>query len=262
MSKTAAAMTTTSFSSVVAVEDGQHAGRARAVAERLSAATALPLTVLVPPGSHGRNGPAVPEERVIGADGEFGPAVAEHLAGRAGVLVVVAAYGGGPPGGRLFDTVAEHVLTHVPHPILVLGPHAPAVHGSSPLLLPVDGDDIVSAVGVAARCWAATFAPARIEVLALQPPDTWPADPTDPVSEHGRGIAAELAAAGVAATLRRVVVGDADPAQGIVAAVDGLDAVVAVAAPRWPASNEHWFATSRRLIRHGPCALLVAAPAS
>ncbi len=261
MSKTAADMTTTSFSSVVAVEDGQHAGRALAVAERLSAAAALPLTVLAPPGAHGRDGVAEPSVRVIGAGDDFGPAVAEHLAGRAGMLVVIAAYGGGPPAGRLYDTVAELVLTTVPQPILVLGPHAPDVHGSSPLLLPVDGDSIASSACTAARRWADTFAPEPVDVLALQPPDTWPADATDPVMEHGRTVAAELAAGGLAATLRRVVVADADPVRAIADAAAGLDAVVAVAAPRWPTSNEHWFATSRRLIRQGPCAVLVAAPA-
>jgi hypothetical protein len=158
--------------------------------------------------------PSALGERVIAGRG-----VAEHLAGYTGALIVVDAYGGGPSDGPLYDRTVEDVLGHIPQPVLVLGPFAPDIRPTSRLVLPADGGDVAIAALDAARRWAARFAPARVEVLALQPPDPWPDESSDPVREPARDAVVELVAGGIGTALRRVV-------------VDGLDAVVVMAAPR------------------------------
>jgi hypothetical protein len=141
--------------------------------------------------------------------------------------------------------------------VLVLGPQAASIDAAAALLVPVDGTSALDAIGAAVRRWAATFHPAEATVLALEAPDPWPADGTEASHDPPRRLTASLRADGVGASLRRIATNDGDLAAVLLQAVPDRDAILVVAAPRWPSTDNHWYATARRLIRRAPWPLLV-----
>ena len=241
------------FCAVVAVADARHSGRAVELAGQLAAVGNVPLTVL----ESGRYGE--PSRRHVAlADGDLGRQVVDHAAGRDGAVVVLEAFGGGPPGDRLFDADAEVVLTGLRHPVLVLGPDARVPTTAPTPVVAVDATGASAAAVDAAARWQVTFRSGQPLVVALDPPDSWPDDGSGPVDDPARRAVADLARRGVEASLvRRVAL---DPASAVLESADLVEEpVVVVAAPRWPGGPSHWYSTARRLIRHAGCPVLVVA---
>jgi nucleotide-binding universal stress UspA family protein len=222
------------FCAVVAVADARHGGRAAELAARLAAVGNLPLTVLECRGAE----------------------VVEHTAGRDGAIIVLEAFGGGPPGDRLFDADAEVVLTRLRHPVLVLGPEARVPTTIPTPVVALDAGGASTAVDAAAR-WHVTFRSGQPVVVALDPPDPWPDEGHAPVHDPARRVVVALARRGVEASLvRRVAL---DPAAAVLESAELVEEpVLVVAAPRWPGGPSHWYSTARRLIRHAHCPVLVA----
>jgi nucleotide-binding universal stress UspA family protein len=240
------------FCAVVAVADARHRGRAAELARRLAEVGNVPLTVL----ESGHDRERSPSRTgVVLADGDLGPQVVEHATGRDGAIVVLEAFGGGPPGDRLFDADAEVVLTRLRHPVLVLGPAARVPPTTPTPVVALDAGAHVAAAAAAAR-WQVTFRSPRPLVVALDPPDPWPDDGTASVEDPARRAVADLARHGIEASLvRRVAL---DPATAVLESAELVEEpVVVVAAPRWPGGPSHWFSTARRLIRRAGCPVLV-----
>ncbi len=246
------------FVTVVAVRDGRHVDDASRVAARMAAAGDVPLTIFdaartpeafgVPDGTH----------RIAMSADRLGSAVAAAVAGRDGVLVVVDAYGGGPPADALFDRDAEQLLRGR-QPVLVIGPQAARPAWPWRLIVPIDGSPECGATPPVVIRWRNTFGATPVTVVALDAPDPWPRDGTEPVSDPARTTVALLARATIdAALVRRMA---PDPVTGVLGALDGdRSAVLVVPAPA-SARMSHWWSTVRRLVRHAPCPVL-AVPVS
>ena len=241
------------FCAVVAVADARHGGRAAELGSRLAEVGNVPLTIL----ESGRDGERRPSRaHVVLADGDLGGQIVEHAAGRDGAIVVLEAFGGGPPGDRLFDADAEVVLTRLRHPVLVLGPGARVSAAPPTPVVALDAAGSSGAAADAAARWHVTFRSAPPLVVALDPPDPWPDDGTAPVDDPARRAIADLARRGVEASLVRCVA--LDPATAVLESAESVEEpVVVVAAPRWPGGPSHWYSTARRLIRYAGCPVLV-----
>lgn len=247
------------FCAVVAVNDCRRAGRAPALGAALSDAGNLPLTILDvlsdgavdrPVTAHGA------ERRTLLADDDVVAQVVERVSSRDGVLLVIDVHGGGPPGGRLFDDDAERLLERLHQPVLIVGPYASLPASPGVLVLPVDGAGPGDVVLPVVECWASTFGAADIVLAALDAPDPWPDDREESIGRETGRAAALLAERGIVPAVRRLVTTDAATSLiEMVAAFD--DAVLVLAAPRWPGAASHWFATARQLIRYASCPAII-----
>ena len=145
---------------------------------RLTESVNVPLTILHAGRDETARAP-IPcdpgRRRGLGV-GDLGRQVTDRVSGRIGALLVIEAHGGGPPGGRLFDADAEHVLQRLGQPVLVLGPHAEMPSGPAVLVVPVDaavfGDVVMSVVDQ----WTQTFGAASVVVVSVEAPDRWPSE--------------------------------------------------------------------------------------
>ena len=181
--------------------------------------------------------------------------VASAITSRAGALLVIDALGGGPDADRLYDTDAEHLLANVPLPTLVFGPHATLDVANPILVVAADASGTTSAAQSAATTWLATFDSSAV-VIALDAPDPWPTDGADPSVDGPRRLAAALASTGSAVELRRCAT--LDPISTLIeAAATAPGAMLLIPGARFPTSQHHWFATTRRLIRHAPRPVLL-----
>lgn len=242
------------FIAVLAVRDGHHVDAAQAIAAELAATGNMPLTVFDAGGAQHADGVPDGARRVPMSPDRFGDAVAAEVAGRDGVLVVVDAHGGGPPGDALFDVDAEQLLRRVRQPVLVIGPRAAAPTRPWRLIVPIDGAPDCRATPVVVIRWRNSFGAAPVTVVALDAPDSWPPDGTDPVVDAARTTMAALGRGSVDATLVRRAT--SDPAAGMLDALDAeRGAVVVVPAPQ-AAHTTQWWSTLRRLVRDAPCPVL------
>jgi nucleotide-binding universal stress UspA family protein len=247
------------FTTVIAVRDRRRPGGGEALGRAIAAAGHLPLTVLEVDEGDPRTIPAAATGhriRLLVPSTAVGSAVIDHAEGRDGALIVIDALGGGPAGDELFDRDAEHILEHCPHPVLVLGPHANETWPAT-LIVPSDGAGLVPAAIPVVRSWIESIGAADVTVLALGAVDSWPAtDDAPPLDDADEAMAA-LRADGIPASLVRSTVTEPDQAILAACAAHHGRAIVVVAAPPWSDAVTHWFSTSRRLIRHASCPVLV-----
>ena len=179
-----------------------------------------------------------------------GTAISEHLSGRDGALLVLATSARAALDEDHAGSVSEFVLSTLRQPVLLVGPGVDVDHafGAPALVAAVDGLDLVAAALPVIESWARTFGgppPELVEVIPLVPA----------IARHaGRRLEAarvracvdRLASIGVAAE-GNVLYGD-DAATALAARADEVpDAVLVVAAERWPGAGTHWRATSRKL---------------
>jgi len=185
-----------------------------------------------------------------------GQAVAEHVASRAGVLVVTAAATWGSLGPYLLDATAERILERTAVPVLVLGPNfAPAPTLATTTIAVVDGSDVAECAMPVVEAWARTFPGAAARVIEVLPAASIPAHDVD---RHVRGYVHRLLERGVAAS-GEVLRGDR-PAPLLVAYAGEIDgAVLVMPSPRWAAEPSHWFSTTRRVIHLSTQPVLVVA---
>ena len=237
------------FCAVIAVHSAHRRSVAVTAAQRLAHDAGLPLTrfELTDPGQ---------AHLVATSDRRDVVAVASAIKARAGALVVFGAMGGGPDADRLYDDDAEHLLAHVPLPTLVFGPRATLDVDRPVLLIAADASDTTPSSVSAALAWTATFESTAVVVVGLDSPDPWPTDDADPCVDAPRRLAATLASAGIVAELRRYRT--LDPVDALIeAAAAQPGGVLVIPAARFPTAVNHWFSTSRRLIRHAPTPVLL-----
>lgn len=237
------------FCSVLAVHDRYRRGVAAAAAQQLATAGGLPLTIFEVTATGSDESAAASDRRAVRE-------IAAAIRARVGALVVLEALGGGPVADRLFDDEAEHLLTHLRLPMLVFGPRAEV--GADPpvlLLVAADAGESNAAIVPVVTAWANTFETQTI-VIGLDPPDPWPDDSTAPSVDPQRHIAAALRAAGVQVELQRRAT--TDPVDALLEAATSITgAVIVVPGARSSMSLNHWFSTSRQLIRRAPVPILV-----
>jgi nucleotide-binding universal stress UspA family protein len=195
------------------------------------------------------HGLSAAELRVLRAD-EPELAVCEHLAGHDGSLILRSTSAGGHDGGPLRDRTAEAIMSHLPHPVLLLGPRQANPRGDA-RLSPItvrDGASEVASLDSATEIWISTFTNTQPELLEVLPPDPWPPSGVDP------GPNVREARSGTVLTELRTV----DLSDAVLSHLNGRrDAVVVVSSPRWSSTPSHWWSTARRLVRHLSCPLLV-----
>ena len=237
------------FCTVLAVHSDHRRDLAWTTAQRLAHVAGLPLTRFELTGPD-RAGLVAPSDRRAVVD------VASAIKSRAGALVVFDALGGGPDADRLYDVDAEHLLANVPLPMLVFGPHATLDVDRSILLIAADAGDASTASASVAAAWTATFGATPVAVVGMESPDSWPTDIADPGVDGPGQLAAALASTGIAVELRRFRT--LDPADALIeAATLEPGGVLVIPAARFPTALDHWFSTSRRLIRHAPRPVLL-----
>jgi len=247
------------FSSiVVAVDLEQRAGDAASFAARLAAPARLRMEIVaeVPRGSTelaartelGRS--IAPARLDLGSchllwTDAPGRAVADHVAGRAGALLVTSATTWGSLGPYMLDATAEQILEHAAVPVLVLGPNvAPAPMLATTAIAVADASDVADCAMPVVEAWLRTFPGTAARVVEVLPAASIPACDT---SRHVGRYVDRLAERGVAA-LGEVVRGD-QPAPVLVGYAAGIgSAVLVVPTPRWAAESSHWFSTTRRII--------------
>jgi nucleotide-binding universal stress UspA family protein len=235
---------------IVVADEFSTSDRPFALARRLSTAGDLTVEVVygVLPGHQGEgipgwrlqrrldaHGLSAAELRVLRAD-EPELALCEHLAGHDGSL--------------LLDRTAEAIMSHLPHPLLLLGPRQTNPRGDAQLspITVRDGASEAATLDSATETWISTFTKVQPELLDVFPPDPWPRSGVDP------GPKVREARSGTVLTeLRAVDLGDA-----VLSHLNGRrDAVVVVSSPRWSSAASHWWSTARRLVRHLSCPVLV-----
>lgn len=166
-------------------------------------------------------------------------------------VIVVEALGGGPATGPLFDDVAETVLAISPHPVLVLGPEAPASGPPTALVAVVDATSALGPLALVVADLAAAIGDLRVVVAELAAPDPWAGD-DDPAVDPVRALARTLGAD----ERHRII--DADPHAALRRAADLVPgAIVTVAARRWTDPGERWYGRARQLIRTARAPVLV-----
>jgi nucleotide-binding universal stress UspA family protein len=249
---------------IVVADEFSTSDRPFALARRLSTAGDLTVEVVygVLPGHQGEgipgwrlqrrldaHGLSAAELRVLRAD-EPELALCEHLAGHDGSLILRSTSAGGHDGGPLLDRTAEAIMSHLPHPLLLLGPRQTNPRGDAQLspITVRDGASEAATLDSATETWISTFTKVQPELLDVFPPDPWPRSGVDP------GPKVREARSGTVLTeLRAVDLGDA-----VLSHLNGRrDAVVVVSSPRWSSAASHWWSTARRLVRHLSCPVLV-----
>jgi hypothetical protein len=247
------------FSSiVVAVDLDQHAGDPTTLAASLGGAAGVPIELVaeVPTTSTATGARAELGRRIAAARLERSPsyvlstpapgsALAEHVAGRAGVLLVTAATTWTSLGPYLLDASAEQLLSRAPAPVLVLGPNfAPSRSLETTVVAVVDGSDVADAALPVVEAWVRTFPCAATKVVEVLPAASIP--PCD-ADRCVRRYVRRLAERGVVAS-GQVLRGD-QPAPMLAACAAEIDgAVLVVTSPRWAGEPSHWFSTVRRII--------------
>jgi nucleotide-binding universal stress UspA family protein len=179
-----------------------------------------------------------------------GTAIAEHVSGRDGALLVVATSARAALDDDHAGGVSEFVLSMLRQPVLLVGPGVDVggALGAPALIAAVDGFDLVAAALPVIESWMRTFsgpAPELVEVIPFVPAIA---------SQAGRRLEAarvqacvdRLASIGVAAE-GKVLYGD-DAATALARRAEEVpNAVLVVSAERWPGAGTHWRATSRKL---------------
>jgi nucleotide-binding universal stress UspA family protein len=251
------------FSSVlVAVDLGTAADRALPVAGALAGLGGLPIELLtvVPPGTTG----VLPEEldervRPFGVgrhrslvieDDDPGTAIAEHVRGRDGVLLVMATTAGSAMDQSHGGSVSEHVLSSAGQPVLLVGPQVDVdrPRPTPSLVVAVDASNLAAAALPVIVSWVRTFGAGSVTAVQVVPLVPAIAEQAGPVLEaaHVRHYAATLGELGVAAG--GAVVHGGDPAAGLIEAAGSVtDPVLVVTAEPWPDAGSHWRGTSRKL---------------
>jgi nucleotide-binding universal stress UspA family protein len=177
-------------------------------------------------------------------------AVCEHLAGHDGSLILRGTSAGGHDGGPLLDHTAEAIMSHVPQPLLLLGPRQanPRRDGQLSPITVRDGASELTSLESATGRWISTFSNIQPQFVDVIPPDPWPRSniqdvdnpsETPPRTDHTELRTLDLGAALLSHLNSR------------------HDAVVVVASPRWPSTPSHWWSTARRLVRQLSCPVLV-----
>jgi nucleotide-binding universal stress UspA family protein len=251
------------FSSVlVAVDASTAAARAIPVAGALAGLGGLPIELLtvVPPGTTGVR-PEELDERVrplglgphrwlVVEDADPGTAIAEHVRGRDGALLVMATTAKSALDESHGGNVSEHVLSVAGQPVLLVGPrvdvHRPPSTPS--LVVAVDASDLAAAALPVVVSWVRTFgggAVTAVQVIPLVPAIAEQAGPALE-AKHVRRYADRLGELGVAAD--GVVIHSGDPTAGLIDAAGVVAApVLVVTAEPWPDAGTHWRSTSRKL---------------
>jgi nucleotide-binding universal stress UspA family protein len=186
--------------------------------------------------------------RVLRAD-EPELAVCEYLAGHDGSLILRGTSAGGHDGGPLLDRTAEAIMSRVPRPLLLLGPRQ-ANPRRDAQLSPItvrDGASEAGSLEAATDAWTSTFPDIEPELVDVVAPDPWPRSGADLDSGHERRPPPGVT------ELRTFDLDDA-----LASYLNGRrDAVVVVSSPRFSSLPSHWWTTSRRLVRHQSCPVLV-----
>ena len=227
------------FCSVLAVHDRYRRGVAAEAALRLATASGLPVTIFDPTttasdAEHLRgSGRSARHHAVV--------EIAAAIRGREGALVVLEARGGGPDADPLFDDDTEHLLTHLPQPMLVFGPQTEIDAASPVLLVAADAGQPCETTVSVTVAWADTF-PSRTVVVALDAPDAWPDDGTTPTTDLPRQVHVALCEAGVPTELQRRRT--TEPVLALIEVAAMIPGAVIVV-PGCPSamSNSHWFST-------------------
>jgi nucleotide-binding universal stress UspA family protein len=189
-----------------------------------------------------------------------GVAIAEHVSGRDGVLLVLATSAKAAVDEDYAGGVSEYVLAHVGQPVLLVGPRVDTAGPLSPpaLVVGVDGSELATAALPIVVSWTRTFRgrnPTFVEVIPYVPAIA---------AQAGRGLEAKnvhdyvqrLADAGVDSR-GEVVYGD-DAAAALVGLVEPIPgAVLVVTAERWAGAGTHWRSTSRKAAYRSTCPVLV-----
>ena len=247
------------FSSiVVAVDLDQHAGDPAAFAAGLAGPGGPPIELVaeVPSASSEVGARAELSRRVSPAGLDRAPcyllstdapgrAIAEHVAGRAGVLLVTAASTWGSLGPYLLDATVERVLERALVPVLVLGPNfTPSRTRATTAIAVVDGSDVADCALPVVEAWVRTFPGAAARVVEVLPPASIPACDID---RSVRRYVHQLAERGI--VVSGEVLRGVRPAPVLVAHSAEIDgAVLVVPSSRWAGEPSHWFSTTRRII--------------
>lgn len=251
------------YSSIVVPLDLSAAGdRALPIAGSLARLGGIPieLVAVVPPGrptaeawrieEHVGRHALGPHRTTVLEHEHAGTAIADHVAGRDGTLLVLATTARAAIDEDHAGSVSEFLLATLRQPVLLVGPRVAVGRGlSAPALIAaVDGLDLVAAALPVIASWTQTFAgtdPTFVEVIPFLPA----------IAEHaGRDLEAarvrscvdRLATLGLAAQ-GRVLYGE-DAATALAEHAEHVpDAVLVVTAERWTGAGTHWRSTSRKL---------------
>ena len=191
---------------------------------------------------------------VLPADAPPGRAIAEHVANRAGVLVVTAATTWGSLG-RTCSTQWPSSFWTSSAPVLVLGPNfAPSrTLAVTTVIVVVDGSDVADSSMPVVEAWVRTFPGAVVRVVEVLPVAPIPACDTD---RHVQRYVNQLAEHGIAAS--GDVLRGGQPASMLVTRADEVSAaLLVVPSPRWSGQPSHWFSTTRRIVHPSTQPVLV-----
>jgi nucleotide-binding universal stress UspA family protein len=258
---------------VVAIDVTTTEDRALSVALSLAHCGELPLELVtvVPRGAAKGCGRWELEERVrslalglhttfVLEDDDAGAALAEHVGGRDGALLVLATTAKAAIDADHAGGVSEHVLSETRQPVLLVGPHVDTTRPlSSPaLVVAVDGSGLASVAVPVVVSWWHTFGhiePTFVEVIPYVP--TIAAQAGRAVeAAHVRAYVARVAEDGVEA-VGEVLYGD-DAATALADhAAHAPGRIHVVAAERWAGAETHWRSTSRKLALRSTSPVLV-----
>ena len=251
------------FSSIlVAVDLSTAADRALPLAGALARHGALPIELLtvVPPGTTGVR-PEELDERVrqlglgshrslVVEDDDPATAIADHVRGRDGALLVMATTAKSALDETHGGSVSEHVLSASGQPVLLVGPRVDVDRPRSTLSLvvAVDASDLAAAALPVIVSWVRAFGAGPVTAVQVIPLVPAIAEQAGPALEatHVRRYAERLGELGVAAG--GAVVHGGDPVAGLIEAAGAVaDPVLVVTAEPWADAGTHWRSTSRKL---------------
>jgi nucleotide-binding universal stress UspA family protein len=201
-----------------------------------------------------------PHTVVVLENDDAGAAIAEHVRGRDGALLVLATTAKAAIDENYAGTVSEHILTGAGQPVLLVGPHVDITRSlSSPApVVGVDGSGLASAAIPVVVSWWHTFGhikPTFVEVIPYVPTIAAQAGRALEAA-HVRAYVARVAQDGVAAA-GEVLYGD-DAATTLADYVAHVhDGIHVVAAERWTGAETHWRSTSRKLAFRSTAPVLV-----
>ena len=255
------------FNSVVVPLDLSTAGdRALPIARSLARLGGLPIELLavVPPDpvgapgrgwledvdDHVRKHALGPHTTTVLEHDRPGMAIAEHVSGRHGALVVMATTAKAAIDDAYAGSVSEYVLSTLRQPVLLVGPHVDVDRGlASPTLVTgVDGSGLATVALPVIVSWTRTFgggAPSFVEVIPFVPAIAERAGrPVE--AAHVREYVDRLATFGIDGG-GDVVYGE-DAAIALAEHAEQVqDAVLVVTAERWAGAGTHWHSTRRKL---------------
>jgi nucleotide-binding universal stress UspA family protein len=135
-------------------------------------------------------------------DNHVARAIADHVEGQDGALLVMASTAKRPLSGHLLGSVSEHVLRTIKQPVLLVGPEVPenftVTHPT--LVACLDRTDVADAAVPAIVDWMATFGGAEPWVTEVLGSGAASSLPGANVSSHVRRYTKLLAEDGVAAS--------------------------------------------------------------